>query len=76
VADAGATSSLPFVCSAQLGGINSADAGVNYTAQPAGLLGYCFQACDTANDCASLGSGATCNPDPAGGSHKGICALP
>jgi hypothetical protein len=74
-ADAGTAPPLPFVCSAQLGGLNALDAGVYLATQPAGLDGYCFPACDTASDCAFYGSGATCTPDPAGGTHLGICSL-
>jgi hypothetical protein len=70
-ADGGAA--LPYVCSAQLGGINAADAGFDLATQPNGLGGYCFQACNTAADCTLAGS--VCNPDPAGAPHTGICAL-
>ncbi len=68
-----AGTALPYVCSAQLGGINASDAGISFATQPNGLDGLCFQACDTAADCTL--SGSTCTPDPAGGAHKGVCTL-
>jgi hypothetical protein len=69
--DAGTT--LPFVCSAQLGTLATVDAGITFATQPTGLQGLCFQACNTKADCAFLGSGATCLPDPAGAPASGIC---
>jgi len=63
----------PYVCSAQLGGLNASDAGISFATQPNGLQGLCFQACNTASDCTLTGS--TCTPDPAGGAHTGVCTL-
>jgi hypothetical protein len=72
----GAGASLPFVCSAQLGSLATIDAGIAFTTQPVGLQGLCFQACNTKADCAFLGSGATCTPDPASAPATGICISP
>ena len=69
--DAGTT--LPFVCSAQLGTLATEDAGIAFATQPTGLQGLCFPACNTKADCALLGSGASCSPDPAGAPASGIC---